>query len=74
MPENPAPKKPLIREITSHSPSPSMSSTPAEKQPEWLSDLDFEHELKSAVDNILQACPKYTSFTVYTFYLILIRP
>ncbi|KAF8492227.1 hypothetical protein F5888DRAFT_935594 [Russula emetica] len=59
MPENPVPKRPLIREITSHSPSPSMSSTPAEKQPEWLSDLDFEHELKSAVDNILQACPKF---------------
>jgi hypothetical protein len=50
-----------------------MSSTPAEKQPGWLRDLDFEHELKSAVDNILQACPKYTSFIVYTFYL-LIRP
>jgi GTP-binding protein EngB required for normal cell division len=29
--------------------------TPAEEQPEWQGDLDFGHELKSAVDNILQA-------------------
>jgi len=36
-----------------------MSSTPAKKQPNWPRDLDFEHELKSAVDNILQACPKF---------------
>ena len=50
-----------------------MSSTPAKKQPECPRDLDFEHELKSAVDNILQACTKYTSFILYTFYL-LIRP
>ena len=50
-----------------------MLSTPAEKQPDWLHDLNFEHELKSSVDNILQACPKYTSFIVCTFYL-LIRP
>jgi hypothetical protein len=50
-----------------------MSSTPAVKQPEWLHDLDFEHELKSAVDNILQAFPKYTSFTARMFHL-LIRP
>jgi hypothetical protein len=73
MPVNPVRKKTLIREISSHSPSPFMSSTPAEKQPECLRDLDFEHELKSAVDNILQACTKYTSSIVYTFYL-LIRP
>ena len=74
---NPVRKKPLIRVITSHSPSPSpspsMSSTPAGKQPHWLRDLDFEHDLKSALDNILQACPKYTGSIVYTFYL-LIRP
>ena len=52
------------------SPNPSNS----EEQPEWLRDLESEPELiKTLVDDILQACPKYTSFIVYTFY-ILIRP
>ena len=43
---------------------PRQSSTPtlAEEQPEWQSDLvDFGHELKSAVDSMLQAYPKYIS-------------
>jgi hypothetical protein len=77
MPVNPVRKKTLIlaliREISSHSPSQFMSYIPAEKRPDLLRDLDFERELKSAVDNILQACPQYTTFIVYMFYL-LIRP
>ena len=39
-----------------------MSSTPAEEQPEWQG--DFEHELESVVDSILQAYPKYIDFIV----------
>ena len=66
MPVNPDRKKPLVREIPSRSPFPSMPSTPAGKQPECLRDLDFENELKSAVNNILHACTKYASFIVYT--------
>ena len=62
--------------MTFHSPSPTMSprsqgsSSPAlalaEDQPEWQSDLqvDFGHELKTAVDEMLQAYPKYISFIV----------
>jgi hypothetical protein len=49
--------------------------TPAEEQPEWQGDLDFGHELKSAVDNILQAA-KYigltpSSYNVLSAYKIL---
>jgi hypothetical protein len=49
---------------TSRRPS---SPAPAEDQPEWQSDLvtvDFGLELKSAVDSILQAYPKYIGFIV----------
>jgi hypothetical protein len=65
-----------VCEITTHSPSPSMSGqsesstptptpTPAEERPEWESELvDFGHELKSAVDSMLQAYPKYIGFIV----------
>ena len=51
------------------------SSTPAteEQSDYWLRDLAFGRELKTAFDEIIQACPKYTSLIVYTFYL-LIRP
>lgn len=49
----------------------SRRSAPAEEQPEWQSDLqvDFGHdelnkELKSAVDSILQAYPKYIGFII----------
>ena len=36
-----------------------------EEEPEWQSDLvDFGHELKSAVDSMLQAYPKYIGFIV----------
>ena len=50
------------------------SSTPAsEEQFDWLRDLTFGRELKTAFDEIIQACPKYTSLIVYKFYL-LIRP
>lgn len=48
------------------------SSTPAaEEQPDWLRELDFDRELKTAFDEILQACPKYTTLIVYTFYLLI---
>jgi hypothetical protein len=56
-----------------HSPSPSMlpqSSTPApaEEQAKWQSDpqVDLGYELKSAVDSMLQAFPKYIGFIVYS--------
>ena len=60
----------LVREITSRSRSLSTSRrsstlAPAEEQPEWQSDIvDFGHELKSAVDDILQDYPKYTGFFI----------
>jgi hypothetical protein len=61
----------LVREITSRSRSLSMSRrsstlAPAEEQPEWQSDLqvDFGHELKSAVDSMIQSYPKYIGFIV----------
>ena len=45
----------------SSSPAPALA-----EEPEWQSDLqvDFGHELKSAVDNMLQAYPMYISFLV----------
>src|SRR4051812_27137983 len=41
-------------------PSP-MSSTGALSEEQWLNSLNLEDELKSTVDKILQACPKFMS-------------
>ena len=54
-PDSPSPSK--LRQLS--------NLAPAEEQPEWQSDIvDFGHELKSAVDNILHAYPKYTGFII----------
>ena len=42
----------------------------SEEQPDDL--LDFGHELKSAIDSILEAYPKYIGFIAQTFYLLII--
>ena len=63
----------LVCEIASHSSSPSTSrrsATSVGEQP-WRRDLYYVHELKLSVDNIFQAYPKYTSFIVDTFYLLI---
>ena len=39
------------------------------EQPDDL--VDFGHELKSAIDSILEAYPKYIGFIAQTFYLLI---